>query len=689
MTGRKIIAMLCCAIAVAISALSTSMAVASSAVKLKYTTAQLHSEYDVVDPQASFYVLFHLQIAPGWHTYWLNPGDSGAPPHLIWELPEGWKASEIIWQPPRRIPVGGLMNYGYDHNAYHLIKITPEPKANGKARLKAHASWLVCEEECIPERASLSIDVGLGAAIPSSAYALIRTLEKSSNLDKISGTYTFENNETIGLEFAASSMPATNAAYFYSSVPGGSEPAAKQEIRRNDEIVHMTFKKGVVALPETFSGILEITAENGLEYKQVHLVQRASSASADKLQSAFAPSLLITLFFAFLGGVILNAMPCVFPVLSLKALSLSQEAAKEAKTIRRYGYSYTLGVVVSFMLVALLLFILKAMGNIVGWGYQMQSPYFVAILVYLLFLIGLNLSGYFEIAFSMNFKGSADSHKESFKRSFATGALVTLVATPCTAPFMATALGVAFVQPPIIGMLIFMVMGVGVAFPYLALTIIPGALKWLPKPGVWMVHFKQFLAFPMFISAVWLIWVFAQQLGINATALLLLGLILLTMSIWLWKVIAPSMLFARISLFILLIALALLPIVNLPIPVDMTTEQMGSKKGATLMYNEATLQQYRDEGRAIFVYATAAWCITCKMNERVAIHDQSVQQHITRSGITVMVADWTNEDPAITQFLEKYERAGVPLYVFFPANGAKPRILPQLLSPSILIEALS
>ena len=686
MRERKIISILCCAIAIAICTVSTSMATASSTVKLRYTTAELHSEYESVDPQAPFYVLFHLQIVPGWHTYWLNPGDSGMPPHLAWELPKGWQASEIIWQPPHRIPVGSLMNYGYDHNAYHLIKITPDPKASGKALLKAHASWLVCEEECIPEKTDLSIEVGLGAAIPSSASALIHTLEKASNLDKISGTYAFENNETVSLEFASSSIPATGTAYFYSSVPGSSEPAAKQEIMRNDEIVRMTFKKGAVALPETFSGILEIASENSVEYKVLNLERRDSFAATDK--SSSTSSLLITLFLAFLGGVILNAMPCVFPVLSLKALSLSQEATKEAKTIRRYGYSYTLGVIVSFMLVAFFLFILKAMGNIVGWGYQMQSPYFVAILVYLLFLIGLNLSGYFEISFSMSFKGETGSHKESLKSSFATGALVTLVATPCTAPFMATALGVAFVQPPAIGMLIFIAMGLGVAFPYLALTTIPGALKWFPKPGIWMEHFKQFLAFPMFISAIWLIWVFAQQLGINATAFLLLGLVLLTMAIWLWKVIRPRTQSARIIIFILLGVLVLWPIIMLPAPVNNTTKQI-SNKNETLMYDENTLQQYRDEGRAIFVYATAAWCITCKVNERVAINDKDVQQHIAKLGIPVMVADWTNEDPAITQFLQEYERAGVPLYVFFPAKGGAPRILPQILTPSILIEAFS
>lgn len=687
MLGRNILSLLYWAIALCTWG-STSMAASSVAVKLVHTTAQLHSQYDSIDTRTPFYLLFHLQIVPKWHTYWLNPGDSGMPPHISWELPKGWQASEIIWQPPHRMPVGPLMNYGYAHNAYHLIKITPTSSTSSKAILKAQANWLVCEEECIPEKADLSIEIGLGASRQSSAYNLIKNLEKSASLEKIEGTYLSLNNESFEIELVSDPIPV-GATYFYASTPDSVEPAAKQEITRNEKTVSIKFKKGAAALPQTLSGILEIEGEGGVQYKVLTLNNSAAlPAPIDKFQSESYPSLLLVLLFAFFGGVILNAMPCVFPVLSLKALSLSQKASKDAKTIRWYGYSYTLGVIVSFMLIALVLFILKAMGNMVGWGYQMQSPYFIAVLVYLLFLIGLNLSGYFEINFSMNFKGDSGSPKESLKSSFATGALVTLVATPCTAPFMATALGAAFILPPVVGMIIFVAMALGVAFPYLALTTIPGALKYIPKPGVWMENFKQFLAFPMFISAVWLIWVFAQQLGINATALLLVGLVLLTMSVWLWKLIAPRNTLARVVTFIFLTGLTLLPIVNLP-ESSASLANQSTKNDSVLIYDEAVLQQYRNEGRAIFVYATAAWCITCKMNERVAINDETVQQHIAKLKIPVMVADWTNEDPAITQFLQKYDRAGVPLYVFFPADGAKPRILPQILTPSILIEALS
>lgn len=676
-------------------------AASSEPVRLEHTTARLYTAYDRIAAQESFYVLLHLEIDPEWHTYWLNPGDSGLPTRMEWELPAGWSASEIVWQPPSRLPYGPLVNYGYSDDAYHLVRITPsaDAKDGESAELKLHAQWLACREECVPESADLSVMIDLGEAMPSDTYEWIERLRDSADLPQVTGVaQRAAQGGTFTLEVALETQPEVGditEAYFYSVTQGSVEPSAPQTLAKSADKLRLTVTEGAVALPVEAEGVLELhNAEDEVFHRWVKLEQGKLAAfspaiakTTDLVEYDGEP-LLLTLLFAFIGGFILNAMPCVFPVLSLKALGLSKKSAKERKHVRAHGYAYTLGVIGSFALVGLVLIILKAAGGAVGWGYQMQSPYFVAGLTYMLFLIGLNLAGYFDITFHMSV-GTRSGEKETLKGSFAMGALVTLVATPCTAPFMATALGAALVRPPVSGMTIFIAMGFGLALPYLLLTTVPGALKWMPKPGAWMERFKQFLAFPMFISVVWLVWVFSLQAGVDATAWLLLGLVTLTLAIWLGRGVTRQGGMKRLLLTVLLSALALGPLMALPSSIAKPGQMQSTEGIPKVAYNEEALALLREQGKPVFVYATAAWCITCKVNERAALNDESVQAYFVEKGIQVMVADWTSEDQNITRFLSQFGRAGVPLYVFFPADGGEPRILPQLLTPSKVIEDVS
>lgn len=677
-----------------------SEAASSQPTRQEHTTAQLHSEFDAIDGKTPFYVLFHLTIDPEWHTYWKNPGDSGIPTQIDWQLPAGWRASEILWQPPRRLAYGPLMNYGYSGNAYHVVQITP-PEGFNEAELpiKATANWLVCKEECIPESAEINLVLQAGTPVKDTVWqGRIAELVEGSRIPISSGNFMKTADGTLALYLPQNALltDGVKDAYFFPDESAVTEPAAKQALTQPEGGLRLDMTPGAFAPQGNLTGVLELALADGRTvYRAVtaqpgtfpepatHTESALPASTPTTSPSAENPlSLVLALAFALLGGMILNAMPCVFPVLSLKALGLSQKSAAERRKIRAHGYSYTAGVVGSFAVVGLVLILLKLSGSAIGWGYQMQSPLFVAGLTYLLFLIGLNLGGYFDVTFHMSVNPQS-GEKETLKGSFMMGALVTLVATPCSAPFMATALGVALSQPPVIGMAIFIVMGFGLALPYLLLTTVPGALKWMPKPGIWMERFKQFLAFPMFFSAIWLAWVFMLQTSATATALLLMGLVLAAFGIWLGRVLALEG-FMKAAAVIILGALALSPLLLIPM---MEKGQPAAVEHDAETYSEEKLAALRGQDKPVFVYATAAWCITCKVNERVALLDASVKDSFDKRGITVMVADWTSEDPAITRFLEKFGRAGVPLYVFYPAGGREPRILPQLLTPTVVIDS--
>ncbi len=388
-----------------------------------------------------------------------------------------------------------------------------------------------------------------------------------------------------------------------------------------------------------------------------------------------APALLLAMMLlAAMGGIILNLMPCVFPILSLKVLAFANDREHKHSV---HGLAYTAGVVLSFIAVAGLLISLQAAGSAIGWGFQLQTPWFVAGLAYLFFVLGLNLSGFFEMGGGLMNVGNGLAGKSGYSGSFFTGILATVVASPCTAPFMGTALGFAVTQPALVSLSVFAALGLGMALPVLLLSYSPALLKFIPKPGPWMEKLKQFLAFPLYITAVWLVWVVGKQTGVNGMAAVLGGCILLALALWLWS----SKLFSRgLSVASLAVAIALL---GSPLLATAPTTDKNY-----LSYSPATLAELRQQNQPVFLNITADWCITCLANEKMTLSTDTVKQTFIDEGITCLKGDWTNHDPQITALLEKYQRTGIPLYIYYPANQQPEVILPQLLTVSTVVDTI-
>ena len=392
-------------------------------------------------------------------------------------------------------------------------------------------------------------------------------------------------------------------------------------------------------------------------------------------QATFA-ALIVILLSAFLGGLILNLMPCVLPILGLKAFQLAHQKEGTAKA---EGLAYLAGVVLSFVAVALVMIGLRAAGNEIGWGFQLQNPWFIAALVYLFFLLGLSLSGYIQLGSGFMGLGQNLSEKGGPLGSFLTGVLAVIVASPCTAPFMGSALGFATTQPTVIALLIFVFLGAGMALPLTLICFLPQAGKFLPKPGAWMERLKEFFAFPLYLTAIWLFWILGKQAGIDAMILVAVGCVLLVLSFWLRQH------FARIGKMLSLLVFLLTLSTLLMIP------YLGNlgQQPEYIPYSKEKLAQLRAEGKPVFVDMTADWCITCKTNEATTLNTKKVQNAFNAHNVTYMKGDWTNEDPAITRYLNSYERNGVPLYVYYPAEiQGRGKVLPQLLTPTIVIQTL-
>lgn len=391
-------------------------------------------------------------------------------------------------------------------------------------------------------------------------------------------------------------------------------------------------------------------------------------------------SFLLILGFALLGGLVLNVMPCVLPVLSLKTLALVKKSGQIRSHTARHGVAYTLGILASFVVIASILIILQQSGEAIGWGFQMQSPAFVGFLIFLLFLVGLSLSGAFHLPVLLGGVGGSLTHESSLRGSFFTGVLATMVATPCTAPFMASAVGAALTMPAWAAMLIFLTLGLGLALPFLLISIFPNLLRFLPKPGAWMEKFKEFLAFPMYGAVIWLVWVLGMQTGINGVTLVLCGLLLIIFAIWLGRANRDCNLYFR--LFMMLATAVMLAAILFSLG------KTGDKETSARQYSKQLLADLRSEGKAVYIDVTAAWCITCQVNKNMVLNKPSIQQAFKENNVVFMEADWTRKNPAITEFLRGFGYNGVPLNVFYPASGGEAVVLPQILSEEIILELL-
>jgi thiol:disulfide interchange protein DsbD len=678
----------------------------------------LLSEVIAMTPGQPFWVLLRQEIRPGWHTYWRNPGDSGAPTEIDWELPVGFSAGEIQWPSPERIAYGPLMNFGYSNEVLYPVLITPPATlTNDPIALRARVGWLVCADICIPEDAVVSLTLA-GATSPTAALIdpanalLFQQARQRVPADAgFSASWAIEGTQVVmSIPAMGGDADQVEAVEYFPYIDGVIENPAPQVLTLNRQGLTLRldqgwdFKKGA-----SLDGVVIVREYVG-QGADRRLVASAFTINP-QLVGALAPvasagsevTMLGAMFFAFLGGVILNLMPCVFPVLSIKILSLVQQLGADTGKIRTHGWVYLLGVVLSFTLIAGLLIGLRAGGAQIGWGFQLQSPWVIGLLVYLFFLIGLNLSGYFEIGTSMMGVGESLVQRQGYAGSFLTGVLATVVAAPCTAPLMASAVGFALTQSNVVALTIFACLGLGMAAPYVILCYSPALLKALPRPGNWMVSFKEFLAFPMYATAVWLVWVLTQQAGSSGVLGVLGGVLILVFAIWLMRDVQGGLLKRRlqITLAVALSAVALALPFAFPAGGANASAIAGSgAQGAVdarakgyagpeyAAYSPAALSSLREQG-PVFVNLTAAWCITCKVNEAVALDRAAVRTAFEVAGVAYLKGDWTNEDPDITQLLESYGRSGVPLYLLFSGAQGQVRVLPQILTEGIVLDALA
>jgi DsbC/DsbD-like thiol-disulfide interchange protein/cytochrome c biogenesis protein CcdA len=575
-----------------------------------------------------------LTIPEHWHVYWINPGDSGLATALTWTLPEGLSAGVIEWPAPERIEVDGLINYGYSNIITLPVTLTPtRDDVSGEVNVKA--SWLVCKDICIPESAELTARL---APNPQGAQAVAAARALAPQL--------FDGSATFALTPDAATLTITRANPWgnitgvrFSPIDDGimanNPPATVKQV--GNELT-LTFKRGTADAINDWHGVLHYTqgGENlawNITAKNTHTVATAvadaSVPAANPMVAPVPPSFIISLLLAFVGGLVLNVMPCVLPILALKALALSKKAQASRIAAAKQGMSYTAGVVISFLLIAGGMLALKATGSAIGWGFQLQNPAFVGFLALVMVLVAANLLGLFELPVLFGEKATAVDDSK-LRGSFLTGVLAVLVATPCTAPFMATAIGATLSFPTAQALAVFASLGLGMAAPFLIISLWPAARRLLPKPGAWMHRFKQILAVPMLATAAWLLFVLVQLMH------------------------------------------------------PMTLSASDSRE----MYSAPRLEQLRGEGKPVLVDATAAWCLTCKVNERVALKPDAMQQFFREKNVTIMIADWTNADPAITEYLASFGRNGVPLVVYYPPHG-EAKILPQILTQTIVREAIA
>ena len=701
--------------------LAFAFAAAASPIKTDHVTATLESEVSVVAPGERFFVALRQQIIPKWHTYWINPGDSGLPTEIDWKLPEGAAAEPIVWPAPKRLPVGPLVNYGYENDVWLLVPITaPQDARPGDTlRLEGNARWLVCEEICIPEEGVLTLDVPVGEKTTidegnRAGFASARAaLPKPSPFEAATAAPASPQAATpLRLAMPADMAATVAEAYFFAERIDTVVHSAPQKFFASDKGLTLSLPTGPLPLKsgETLKGILRVVEKPAAGGQTLYfavsakpdatLVAAAGGAVAAGQGSGGGSGvgILEAMGLALLGGLLLNLMPCVFPILSMKALSLVQAASGARREARLHGLLYVAGVLLSFLLVAGILLALRAAGEGIGWGFQLQSSWFVLLLAYLMFVIGLNLAGLFAFG-GGRLAGMGDSlaSRSGGTGAFFTGVLAVVVATPCTAPFMGVALGFALSQPTVQALAIFLALGLGMALPFLLLSIFPQALRLLPRPGPWMERFRQFLAFPMFATAAWLVWVLAQQSGPTGLALALAGMVLIAFSLWLARQIGAARrptgraVYAGLAGLALVAALATVPVIGSPVVAATapTSESGSATDGVWQPWSAARVEAARAEGKPVFANFTAAWCITCLVNERTVLSSEAVRNRFAAAGVVMLKADWTKRDTAISEALAKFGRSGVPLYVLYPADPAKaPIVLPQILTEAGVIAEL-
>ena len=677
------------------------------------TTEQVRAELlahapEGVAPGKPLWLGLQIQHQPGWHTYWKNPGDSGLPTTLNWQLPGGVTADTIAWPTPSKLPVGPLMNYGYKDTLLLPVPVSVGPGfAASSLDVKLNAQWLVCKDVCIPQQGefTLSIPAQASTALHAAAFDAARAAVPQPVAGAQASAELVDNAQA--LRVTVNGLPAAlrgRELAFFPETAGVTDPAAKVAGRWDGA----TWQIKVPISPQRFESpaqmqavLVEPGAPAGLQVgfaiagSWPAIAPIAAPAVAVAAAAVIAPSppsaigFGLALVFALIGGALLNLMPCVFPILSLKLLGFAGHA-HDRRTLLAGGLAYSAGVVLSFIGLAALLLALRAGGEQIGWGFQLQSPGFVAALAVLFTLIALNLAGLFEFGTLLPSGLASLRLRHPLADSALTGVLAVAVASPCTAPFMGAALGLAFTLPAAQALTLFGALGVGMALPYLAASAWPGLARALPRPGAWMATFKSAMAFPMLATVVWLAWVLGRQAGVDGVAALLAVLVALAFALWAWGRVDSSQVArtAWSSAGVLLLGAALawaLPSwreANAAAPVaaaDARWQPWSTERVAAL----------NAEGRVAFVDFTAAWCVTCQVNKRTTLGNTALLADLDAQRVVLLRADWTRRDDAISAELARLGRNGVPVYAIYKPGQALPTLLPELLSPQLVRDALA
>jgi thiol:disulfide interchange protein DsbD len=695
-----------------------SPAVSAALTSNVVTTPQVRAELVAHAPEGiaagkPMWLGLKLTHQPHWHTYWKNPGDSGLPTTLAWTLPAGATAGEIDWPAPKRLPIGPLMNHGYEGSVVLPVPLSIGPQFNnaGKLDVQLQADWLVCKEVCIPESGRFSLSLPTQASVASHAAefeaALAARPQQAAGVTA-KGQPASEGGVAGSLLLRIEGLPAGvqgRAAEVFSELAGVVDHAApvQQQWKGPGYEARLALSPQRSESPALLPVVL-VFGDGKAAVRVEAAVQGAWPAAvpvaavSPDLQAALepgapvaAPAWGVALLLALLGGALLNLMPCVFPVLSLKVIGFARHAG-EHRRLWSGGLAYTAGVVLSFVALAGALLALRAAGEQLGWGFQLQSPGFVAALALLFTLIGLNLAGVFEFSTLLPSGLASLRARHPVVDSFLTGVLAVGVASPCTAPFMGVALGVALSMPAVQALAIFAVLGLGMALPYLLITTLPRVAGWLPRPGAWMLHFKVAMAFPMFATVVWLLWVLGQQTSLDAAAAWLGALVVLAFLAWVLG--NPS--FGRLgrlgwgataaTLLVLALGWAMPQLQSRAVAATTTGAAEGERWQP---WSPQKVAELTAQGRPVFVDFTAAWCVSCQFNKRTTLANAAVLADFEQRGVALLRADWTARDATIAAELQRLGRSGVPVYALYAPGTNTPRLLSEILSVDEVRSALA
>ena len=671
----------------------------------------------------------YFKLESGWHVYWLNPGDAGQPPKIVWTLPGGVTAGPMQFPAPKRLPLGPLMDFGYEDEVLFPLTLSADSSVGGPiAHVAGKVSWLVCRETCIPGKANLALDLPVTGNPPQDASRAALISRFAALLPKplpAKSELGFTRTSDGWRLTAVTGQPESEAQFF----PADGDVilnAAPQTVTPTPRGFTLDLKKdpnAPPAKPTQLRGLLELSGgrayaiiapsgppvpakplseDQALEAPaQIASGTPPSSAAAPANASATSVQKSATNFLrivglAFLGGIILNLMPCVFPVLFLKGLALVNSGSEERHKLRAHGLVYTAGILVSFWALVGVLLALRGAGSRLGWGFQFQSPIFLSLMACLLFFLGLSLAGQFEIGLSLTSAGGSLAAKQGYTGSFFTGVLAVIVATPCTAPFMGAAIGYALAASAVVTFAVFTALALGLAAPYLVLTLEPAWTRILPRPGAWMEVLRQAVSVPIFGTVIWMAWVVANAYGATMLAMLLVSFLLVAIAGWFlgrWPARRWSAAVAG-AMALSAAALSVYAADGLAEPKQITTVLSGadsaSVRGATWQpWSKATVEKNLASGRPVFVDFTASWCLSCQVNERIALTRPEVVKAFADANVVLLKADWTEHDDAIAQELERLGRSVVPTYALYVPGQSSPRLLPEALTPGTVLEALN